>query len=372
MNILQVFVGILRNIANTEEITTRIHVLILSGFISATSVDQYLIKLRIVLGYGALRFLYHWVVSFHAYIPELDLYNLLQGIQLTLNSLKKLNLTADEKEIFGSTCIKVIMNTAENVTIALQRVTRERASQWMGVSTLGLFNDQDSEGSSLILSNRFDAIQNFIGPNISARMVNVNLSHTMGKWELGYSTEMYAFSPNANKPKEAKVSMDRMQQLRDSMQGSKLEIFGAQSLFDDDDDDESNDDQYRSDDEVENSSSQSYLKQLKLLRNDINRQPLPRYPAESSLLNSLLATEATDFMDGSNALTSNSDTCYFNLLVKVDPIEIARQWTLLDHAMFCTIPMFTLTKESTHSLSRYKQQMADMLSWGVPQYGGLR
>jgi hypothetical protein len=195
------------------------------------------------------------------------------------------------------------------------------------------------------------------------------MTFTIGKWNANDNISVSAFKDG--KPLENTQKNEEIVQLKESIQNIKLDIFGANSLLDnsdDDDDDDENDNTKKphghSTGDVSGSiTALSDMESradhtLKVLLSDLRRQPQPVVADTLSLL--------IDPYSG-----RSSDECYFNLLLKIDTVEIARQWTLLDHALFCSIPICSLTHKPTYTMPRYKQQMLDFSS-GMAEYGGLR
>eukprot|EP01035_Chromulina_nebulosa_P031452 gene31452-41939_t len=252
----------------------------------------------------------------------------------------------------------------QRVHASIKRITSERLMRSMGISTLKLPLD-----NKINLQNRLNSLQGYIGTDTTSKITNVNMTYTIGKWNANDNISVSAFKDG--KPLENIQKNEEIVQLKESIQNIKLDIFGANSLLDnsdDDDDDDENDNtkkpQGHSVGDVSGSTTAlSDMESradhtLKVLLSDLRRQPQPVVADTLSLL--------IDPYSG-----RSSDECYFNLLLKIDTVEIARQWTLLDHALFCSIPICSLTHKPTYTMPRYKQQMLDFFS-GMPEYGGLR
>ena len=260
---------------------------------------------------------------------------------------------------------KAILNEMHRVHASIKRISSERLMRSMGISTLKKPND-----NKINLQNRLNSLQGYIGTDTTSKITNVNMTHTIGKWNA--NDNISSLASKNGKPSENTQKNGEIFQLKESIQNIKLDIFGANSLLDnsddDDDDDESDSTKNPPRHSVNNvsgstttalSDTESQAEHtLKVLLSDLRRQPQPVVAESLPLL--------IDPYSG-----RSSDECYFNLLLKIETVEIARQWTLLDHALFCSIPIFSLTHKPTYTMPRYKQQMLDFFS-GIPEYGGLR
>ena len=372
------FITILRNIATTKSIMVRISALLRSIFKESLrfqhdSLDiKFLNQVYSSLSYGALRFLYHWVNSFGPFISEIDLISVQQLLTNILSNCKR-----DYSLILPSSIKpyqRELLHEIEKVLSVVKKVTLDRQMNSMGISSL-----RSPFKSDVRVHNRLNALQGLIGNNVISKITNANVFHTVGVSSERIPAKDARLSKQGAPNIPALASNDapvdkssEIVQLKQSVQKISVDIFGVNSLLDNSDDDDDDNDGTKDNIESKETikSSQNEEKDaatvespaehlLRVLLVDLRRQPTPVVADGLSLLINPFSGKS-------------SDGCYFNLLVKIDPAEIARQWTLEDHALFCTIPIFALAHKPTYTLPRYKQQMMDTLSWGLPEYGGLR
>ena len=367
---LQVYISILRNIASLKALLSRICGIVLSIFSTGKvypicALDLSILeKIKLVLGYGALRFLYHWVHSFHCFISDYDVISIQHSVtSLLCECSKRWTLNAKVRQSSKSASFayqSAILSELQLVHTLIKDIASQRIMCSMGILTL--------TDNKITLQNRLNSLQGYIGTETTSKITNVNITNTIGKWNT--DDNINASILKSGKSTVPATKNEEIVQLKESIQTIKLDIFGANSFLDNSDDDDDDDDDDSNSkhpqQKTENSGSanaQNRLESqaehtLKVLLSDLRRQPQPAVPESLSLL--------IDPYSG-----KSSDECYFNLLLKIDTSEIARQWTLLDHALFCSIPIFSLTHKPTYTMPRYKQQMLDFFI-GMPEYGGLR
>jgi hypothetical protein len=300
--------------------------------------------------YGAFSFLLYWVLSFNAYLTDVDLSRLKHGINRLGDQLNSSEL--DHVRTRMNTYSYYDVDELERLRIRfgeLQAITNEVVQNRL-LNTIGLMqknviskvssksknnndNKKGNAGGFLDLGNTGqDSSTAFAGSKMSIlhhEHLQPNVVQVKGNWG-GF---------------DAAVKKQELKQHLAKAPPVKLEIFGGDTLFDSDSDDSDDQPASRSGGKISISSYNSD-------RNAVVTAPVVRIPPGFSLLKDPLSL-VQDIFD-------------------IDALELARQWTLIDHALFCAIPLHSLlappeTSTTVHTMLRHQQTRIGILGGGVFQ-----
>jgi hypothetical protein len=235
--------------------------------------------------YGAFSFLKYWILSFNGYVSDTHLTKLKSGI---IGLGMKLNAPQDEDMLlkhkysysYTETLQKLRLRFDELLKVA-HNVTQVRLLNTVGL-TRQLALGPDSSSGALNFVH-----QPYVQPNVRS---------TAAVWA-GYDANL--------KKEELKKTLASAPQV-------KLEIFGAEAFID-------------ASDEDEDGPSFGASAGKNAMRDETAPPPPPpavRVPPGYSLLREPYALSLDVFT--------------------LDPLELARQWTLADHALFCSIALPSL------------------------------
>jgi len=260
--------------------------------------------------YGAFSFLMFWILSFSSYLSDSDLTRLRAGIHGLGNQFNEPR-EEQKKNRYSYNYPQVLEKCRERYA-ELQRITHEVVQNRL-FKTIGLTRNTAPGGNVSIVHNHF---------------AQPNVTQSVGTWA-GYEVAL-----NKEKLKTTLASAPQV----------KLEIFGAENLLDASDDDD--DDAFAG--RRSGGGSGWGLDAPRAVP-----PPTVRVAPGTSLLREPYALSID--------------------LFSIDPLELARQWTLADHALFCSIPLHSLMpppgdNNSTSCLARSQQTRLGLLGRGT--FGG--
>lgn len=276
--------------------------------------------------YGAFTFLMYWMASFNPYLSDTDVAKLKNGISrlgYQLNESLDDNTNSNQHNYHYT----AVLDKCRRRYAQLQKIAHEVVHTRL-FNTIGLNRNVSRVGSA---ASHQSATTVTIEHHAYAQP---NVPGTVGAWT--------GFEAQANKEK-LKTTLANAPKL-------KIEIFGGDTLLDcSDEDDEDFDTPFG----AQNSSVSG-------LNNGYGTPSLPpppvvRVPPGYVLLREPYAQSAEIF--------------------NVDPLELARQWTLSDHTLFRAIPLHSLLPPpgSNASISSYtRTQQVRLGTLGTGAFSGAR
>lgn len=260
--------------------------------------------------YGSLVFLHTWVANFNEYISDANLTNLRKGIVC----LGNLGL----RHVLGMNAINQCGGIYRRLEVLMDIVTKERTILVSGVSST--LHTSPSYCPMKYLSSYDLALYDFI--------MNEQVYTEIGPFKYLYHRRNYlAHTKNTTLPLLAPLkgsydmeALQKRQEAKKALENAskkfKLEVFGGDNLLDMDSDESDLD---------EDLPRQSTLD---------NSKPIPQIVKDLSLIESPISMQLE---------SADTDLWSYELL------ELARQLTLIDQAMFCAIPMTTFLDTSWSS-----------------------
>ena len=266
--------------------------------------------------YGSFSFLMYWILSFGSYLSDSDLTRLRAGIHGLGIQFNEQREETVKKNRYSYNYPEVLEKCRARYA-ELHKITHEVVQNRL-FKAIGLTRNTATGGDVSVVHN------NYAQPNVS---------QSVGTWA-GYEVAL-----NKEKLKATLASAPPM----------KLEIFGAEAFLDASDDED--------DENTFGTGRRSGGSAGGMWGKDSAPEAVPpptvRMPPKVSLLREPYAL-ATD-------------------IFTIDPLELARQWTLSDHALFCSIPLHSLIpppgkSEPIGIASRSQQARLGLLGKGT--FGG--
>lgn len=308
--LLESFFVSITHLCSVEDIIRRIHHLIdiyLKGDGTEGSADGENYAIGNVL-YGAFSFLMFWIQAFHAYMADTHLTKLKSGIiglGQKLNSPTEEAINMRNKYSYNYTeVLERLRGRYEELRTAAHHVTQCRLLNTIGL-TRQLTSPQDGRYGGHGLGGKgkdYRTVtfvhQSYMQPNVRA------------------STAAWTGFEAQRKKEELKKTLAAAPQV-------KLEIFGGEALLDASDDE---------DDDAPASALRGTGKRGKgaFFGSDEEEEGPPSPPPP------VVRVDPSSFSLLQEPYALSLD------LFSLDPLELARQWTLADHALFCNIALHSL------------------------------
>lgn len=269
--------------------------------------------------YGAFSFLIYWLASFNPYLSDTDVTKLKNGISRLGYQLNEPEEEINKKNRYSYNYTEVLEKCRRRYT-QLQKIAHEVVYTRL-FSTIGLTRTVATAGSGNNTSTVTIAHHDYAQPNVPS---------AVGAWT-GY---------------EAQVNKEKLKETLANAPKLKIEIFGGDALLDcSDEDDDAGSSPFGS------NAQSSFNTETAALP----APPVVRVPPGYSLLREPYAQSTEIF--------------------QVDPLELARQWTLADHALFRAIPLHSLLPPpgSNASISSYtRTQQVRLGTLGTGAFSGAR
>ena len=304
---LESFFISLTHLCNIDDIIRRIHYLAtmyMNGNGNEGSVDGDNYAIGNIL-YGALSFLMYWLLNFNIYLADTHLTKLKSGIY---NIGQILLIIQDNDELKRKNHYSYnytdILNKCRQRYQELQEITN-KVTQSRLLNTIGI---------KLPISCNIN-VSSTASMNTTTTSVCIHHSYAQPNMR-SYINKSHNYDANLKK-----------NQLKETLAAAppiKLDIFGADTLFDTDssEDEEVMHDQIRHHDSSNGSSGSGSKHKNKDIIQSLPPPPAARISQDFNLLLDPLTLSLGIF--------------------EIDPLELARQWTLSDHALFCSIPLSSL------------------------------
>jgi hypothetical protein len=298
--LLESYLVTITHLCTVDDVIRRIHYLIqiyLNGDGTEGSIDGDCYTVGNLL-YGAFTFLMFWVQSFHAYMSDTHVTKLKSGI---IGLGQRLKASTEET-------LHVKSRYSYNYTEVLERFRKRydelltvthNVTQCRLLNTIGLTRQIAASGSN---NNKVMTFvhQGYVQPNVRS------------------STAAWTGFDAQRKKEELKKTIAAAPKV-------KLEIFGGEALLDASDEDE---DEPSSGTGAYGSKGGSKGKSV-FFNGEQDDDSVPVEPPP-------VVRVAPDFSLLQEPYAVSLD------LFALDPLELARQWTLADHALFCSIPLHSL------------------------------
>lgn len=303
------------------------------------------------LVHGALSTLHTWIANFHAYLSDIQLTQLRQGIVSLGNlGLRTLNLPSND-----------CGEKYRRLEVLVDVVTWERNKLTLGIhSSLSTSAHCDPFPNLSIYDPKWYPFIKDYQRKLSQRMKEKTC------YQYIYHDRIYnRHSPALTQPTLPRHEgawdsqpIERRRETKKAIESEpkfKLDIFGGDSFLNKfEDEDEEDDPQVQAD------------------TGTTDEAPIPRVPMGQSLLRGPVSM----FIDSSSSRPSRFFKSEDNVadLWSFELVEIARQWTLIDHAMFCSIPLHSLImtawQDPRHALSsipykKFSDRFNALSLWGT-------
>lgn len=264
------------------------------------------------LTYGGISLIMYWIACFNVYISEFEFLQLKTETNC-MRQIMEYDVSPETRKFdYFAKCKHRLIELEKMIT----KISNQRLLSSMGIAR-STFVPAERENRATVVSLRqsvpVDQLASADSTSCAYVIHNIaNIYVTKGEWT------GLAVKKNAEQLKEFMAQAPAI----------KLEIFGGDRLFDSDED--------SVDTKVTETSKAAAID----AENAVLPLPLPRLTPETFLL--------------------HDPKLFSTNILQIDLIELARQWTILDHATFCQISLCTLNLrvDVHYSQPRYLQMAA--------------